>query len=497
MKLIRGNKPNHSNQAVPVPVLALTVSTEIQRKQALERFRLIRPFIEGEAPLTRVAAAHELCVRTLKRWVQRYRSYGLAGLIRVARKDRGHRRSITPELQKIIEGLALQTPRRSIANITRETSRISQEQNWTQPSYTTVKRIAKTLNPQLVTLAHEGSKAYSEEFDLIYRHQAGVPNEVWQSDHSLLPIFLLNEQGNPAKPWLTIIFDDYSRAVAGFHLGFASPSAQQTALTLHQAIWRKADPRWHLCGIPSRFYTDNGSDFTSQHLEQVAADLKMELVFSWPGHPRGRGKIERFFRTVEQLLLPQLPGFESAKGRSGEALLTLDAFEARFQKWLLGDYHQRPQAEINSAPQARWEAVGFLPRMPESLEQLDLLLLHVAKTRRVQQDGIHFQGQRYFDTNLAAYVGEDITIRYNPRDLAVIRVFYEGRYICNAVCREFAGQQISLNDVIRARREQRKRVRQGINDRLSSVDDLKEANDPKTSLPPNRPVTKLKRYYNE
>ena len=53
--------------------------------------------------------------------------------------------------------------------------------------------------------------------------------------------------------------------------------------------------------------------------------------------------------------------------------------------------------------------------MPESLEQLDLLLLTVAKGRRVQQDGIHFQGQRYLDTTLAAYVGEDVTIRYDPQ----------------------------------------------------------------------------------
>lgn len=396
---------------------------ESQRAQALEQFRLISPFLEGRVPLPRIASTHQLCLRTLKRWVGRYKSYGLAGLIRATRKDRGQMRSTTPELQKIVEGLALQTPRRSIANIHREMARISEMRHWTLPSYSTIKRIVQNINPQLVTLAHEGSKAYSEEFDLIYRHQAGAPNEVWQSDHSLLPIFVLNEQGKLVKPWLTVIFDDYSRAIAGYYLGFASPSAQQTALTLHQAIWRKADPRWHICWIPNRFYTDNGSDFTSHHLEQVAADLKMELVFSWPGHPRGRGKIERFFRTVEQLLLPQLPGFEGTKGRLGESLLTLESLDARFQNWLFEEYHQRPQAEINSAPQARWEEGGFLPRTPESVEQLDLLLLHVAKTRRVQQDGIHFQGQRYFDTNLAAYVGEDVTIRYNPHDLAVIRVF--------------------------------------------------------------------------
>ena len=259
-----------------------------------------------------------------------------------------------------------------------------------------------------------------------------------------MPIFVLNEQGKSAKPWLTIILDDYSRAISGYFLGFASPSAQQTSLILHQAIWRKNDPRWHLCGIPTQFYTDNGSDFTSSHLEQVAADLKMELVFSWPGHPRGRGKIERFFRTVEQCFLPHLPGFEETKGKSEGKFLSLATLDAYFQTWLLEDYHQKVQASIKSAPQIRWEESEFIPRMPESLEQLDLLLLHVAKKRRVHQDGIHFQGQLFFDTNLAAYVGEDVTIRYDPRDLAIIRVFYEEHFLCNAVCNEFAGTQVSL-----------------------------------------------------
>jgi putative transposase len=476
---------------------ALSALTETQRTQALTRFQLIRPFLHDGVPLPHIASTHQLSMRTLRRWVQQYRAYGLTGLSKAPRKDQGHRRSVTPELQHVIEGLALQKPRRTMAHIHRETVRMSREHNWTPPSYSTVQRIVQQIDPQLTTLAHEGSKAYQETFDLIYRHQASAPNEVWQADHSLLPIVVLNEQGKPAQPWLTIILDDYSRAVAGYSLGFASPNAQQTALTLHQAIWRKADPRWHLCGIPSTFYTDNGSDFTSGHLEQVAAELKMALVFSWPGHPRGRGKIERFFRTVEQCLLPRLPGFEGAKGATDRALLTLAALDTHFQRWLLEDYHERVQAAINAAPQARWEASGFLPRMPESLEQLDLLLLHVAKGRRVQQDGIHFQGQRYFDLTLAAYVGEDVTIRYDPRDLAVIRVFYQERFLCRAVCNEFAGTQVSLKEVIQARREQRKRVRQGIKERLSVLETLQAAQQPEPSCPTNRPTSQLKRYYND
>ena len=78
--------------------------------------------------------------------------------------------------------------------------------------------------------------------------------------------------------------------------------------------------------------------------------------------------------------------------------------------------------------------------MPESLEQLDLLLLTVAKTRRVHPDGIRFSGLRYIDSTLAAYVGEEVLLRYDPRDVAEVRVFHEGRFVCRAVCQELAGE---------------------------------------------------------
>ena len=80
-------------------------------------------------------------------------------------------------------------------------------------------------------------------------------------------------------------------------------------MALRQAIWRKGRPGWQVCGIPGILYSDHGSDFTSHHLEQVAADLKIRLINSMVGRPRGRGRIERSFESVSQVLLPRLPGY--------------------------------------------------------------------------------------------------------------------------------------------------------------------------------------------
>lgn len=129
----------------------------------------------------------------------------------------------------------------------------------------TVFYIARGLPRDLLTLAHDGTKAYSEAFELIHRREAAGPNAMWQADHSPLDILLVRPGAEPAKPWLTVVLDDYSRAVAGYFLSFDPPCTRHTALALRQAIWRKDDPRRHVCGIPEMLYTDHGSDFTSRH----------------------------------------------------------------------------------------------------------------------------------------------------------------------------------------------------------------------------------------
>jgi putative transposase len=380
--------------------------------------------------------------------------------------------------------------------------RIAVEHGWDPPGYGTVTAIVRALDPALVTLAHEGRKAYKERFDLLYRREASRPNEIWQADHTPLDLWIVDHRGRPARPWLTVILDDYSRAVASYRVSFQAPSALQTALTLRDAIWRKTDPRWHVCGIPDTFYTDHGSDFTSQHLEQVTADIKMQLVFSWPGEPRGRGRIERFFETVHQLCVSALPGYWPAGAPQPIPTLTLAKLDAILLAFFLDDYHQRIHGETKARPQERWETGGFLPRLPDSLEQLDLLLLTIAKGRRVQQDGIRFQGFRYIDLTLAAYVGETVTIRYDPRDLAEIRIYLGDTFLCRSICQELAGQTVSLKDIVRARTERRRQVQVGLSARAQIVETLlpQPAAAPPAPAPESLPAPAppgLKRYWND
>ena len=470
---------------------ALVELSEAARTLALSRWRVLRPHLEDGVPLPRAARDAGVSLRTAQRWLMSFRADGLAGLARRQRADRGRRR-VPDELIAMIEGLALRRPSPTIATVHRRAVEVAERERWSLPSYATVYAIVRAIEPGMVTLAHEGDKRYRETHDLIYRREAAAPNEIWQADHTELDLWVLDPAGRPARPWLTVIEDDHSRAVAGYAVSLEAPSALNTALALRHAIWRKAEPGWHVCGIPGVFYTDHGSDFTSRHIEQVAADLKIRLVFSLPGQPRGRGKIERLFNTINQMCLAELPGYapRGTPDRADQAVLSLPELDAAIGAFIRDVYHQRSHGETRQPPQARWDDAGFLPRLPESVEQLDLLLLTVAKPRKIHPDGIRFQGFRYLDPTLAAYVSEAVVIRYDPRDLAEIRVYHDDGFLTRAVCPELAGRTLALKDLAAARNARRRDLARGIRERDSLVDRLVDVHRPDYNTQPPPPLDK-------
>jgi putative transposase len=137
----------------------------------------------------------------------------------------------------------------------------------------------------------------------------------------------------------------------------------------------------------------------------------------------------------------------------------------------------------------------------------------VAKSRKVRQDGIHFQGLCYLDPTLAAYVGEPVIIRYDPRDMAEIRVFHQHRFLCRAICTELAGETIALREIIQARTHRRKALRHTLHERARTVEALLEVHRgahqvnelPVTNAPTSTreketarvDTPPLKRYFNE
>ncbi len=216
--------------------------------------------------------------------------------------------------------------------------------------------------------------------------------------------------------------------------------------------------------------------------------------------------MERIFGTVNQMCLPHLPGHapRGAKDRAGQARLSLAELDEAIGMFIRKVYNITAHSETGQPPQQRWESGAFIPRMPDSLEQLDLLLLTLAQARTIHPDGIHFQSLRYLDPVLAAYVGENVIIRYDPRDMAEIRIFYQDRFLCRAICPDLADRTISLKEITAARNARRRELRARLGERAGVVDRLIGVHRPappgipalpKPPAPPERP--RLKRYREE
>jgi putative transposase len=133
-------------------------------------------------------------------------------------------------------------------------------------------------------------------------------------------------------------------------------------------------------------------------------------------------------------LLPHLPG-HVPHGTGGrpvtEPTLSPEQLDGAVERFVVEHYHRRVHPETGGAPGERWTGGGWIPRMPAHPDDLDLLLLTAAAGRRVQRDGVRFNSTRYLSPVLAAYVGEQVTIRHghDPRDAAEVRVYHQNQFL--------------------------------------------------------------------
>lgn len=81
---------------------------DARRKQAQRRWEQLRSYLQDGVPLTTLAATTGTPLRTLQRWLTRYRTAGLAGLARAERSSSAA--ATAAELVTVIEGLMLRRP---------------------------------------------------------------------------------------------------------------------------------------------------------------------------------------------------------------------------------------------------------------------------------------------------------------------------------------------------------------------------------------------------
>ena len=175
---------------------------------------------------------------------------------------------------------------------------------------------------------------------------------------------------------------------------------------------------------------DNGSAFCDAWLLRACAKLGVRLVHSAPGRPQGRGKIERFFRTVREQFLVEVTDTTSedlaaAGVDHATALLELNRL---FVAWVETEYHRRMHTETGQNPLARWEAgwerLGRTPAIPTAGDLTEAFLWSeyrsVTKTATVSLHANTYQVD-------AALVGRRVELVFSPFDLETVQVRYRDK----------------------------------------------------------------------
>ncbi|MFZ3467516.1 DDE-type integrase/transposase/recombinase, partial [Streptomyces sp. 2.9] len=252
--------------------------------------------------------------------------------------------------------------------------------------------------------ADAGLTGAGGEKSVFGRFEATRGNELWTGDA------LHGPKIGGRKTYLFAFIDDHSRAIVGHRFGYAE-DAVRLAAALRPALSAR--------GVPESIYVDNGSAFVDTWLLRACACLAVRLTHSKPGRPQGRGKIERFFRTVRDQFLVELD-----EERVGQ-IEHLTELNRLFTAWVETVYHRTVHSETGQPPIERW--LGSIPRplpLPSPADLREAFLWSefrtVTKTATVSLHGNTYE----VDPMLA---GMKVELVFDPFDLTEIEVRASGK----------------------------------------------------------------------
>jgi putative transposase len=330
---------------------------------------------------------------TMKGWLNKYKKHGFKGIVPNVRSDLGAYRKIDSEKQaKILE---LRTNNLEISVVRFYKKCLEEKILGTSPlCMATVRRF---LN------VHEMAKPRSVTNRK--RFEMSTFGELWTGDFMHGPK-VANQRGLK-KAILFAVIDDHSRWIVGSEFGIHENTMRieevlKNALLTH--------------GLPDRIYLDNGASFSSHYLSRTCANLGIGIVHSKPYDSPSRGKIERFFRTVREGFLVQIP----------DGKISLEELNEKFKLWLRDDYHRTYHQGIKARPLDRYNvSIMNYPR-----KRIDPGLLNeyfmVITQRRVKNDStISLNGKLYEAPG--RYIGQTVELRHVQGDDSEIFIYEDDK----------------------------------------------------------------------
>lgn len=246
-----------------------------------EKMEIIRLVEKSELGVVRTLKELKVNKATFYKWYNIYLKEGYEGLARKQNKRCGGWNKINETDRATVVDIALSKPELS-----------SRELAWTITdtygyyiSESSVYRILKENN--LITTPSFRVMSASDSF----KDKTTAVNQMWQTDFTYFKIF------GWGWYYLSTVLDDYSRYIVSWKL-CANMKAEDVANTLDEALL--ATDLKH--SNPPKLLSDNGSCYISNELADYLAEKDMKHVRGRPLHPQTQGKIERYHRTMKNVV---------------------------------------------------------------------------------------------------------------------------------------------------------------------------------------------------
>jgi putative transposase len=329
--------------------------------------------------------------RTVYRWLAAWRRDGFDGLTPSLRRDVGTYK-VDAAVLELAAALRREAPARSAAHI----AEILGRTRGVAVHPRTLQRFFAANGLERARL--EGRhRAYG-------RFEAAACGDRWTADAwDGPPVDQL--RGRHAQ--LFSVIDDHSRLVAhgAFYPDVSERSFQHC---LRTGIARR--------GLPRRLYVDNGAAFVSGQLQLICARLGVAVTHSLPYRPQGRGKKERFYRTVAE---------QFAVEADVTGVDTLAELNRWWAGWVEQVYHRRVHRVTGQAPADRWAAGADQVTAAPDPATLAAAFRWTVQRTVTKTATVSLHGNRY--TVDPMLVGYRVELRYDPEDLTRIEVFRDGQ----------------------------------------------------------------------
>ena len=327
---------------------------------------------------------------TILRWMRRYRESNgrLESLYPRDRSDEGKSRAIDEETSLSLIRLRQEMPCAPVRKLIEEMNR------------------RKLVTPG-ISLARSTVYRFLHKNKLMFpmkrgpedrrKFEAELPNDLWQSDVMHGPV--VEYEGRKRKSYLIAVIDDHSRLIAHGKF-YLSESLASYLEALESAFLKR--------GIPRKLYVDNGAAFRSRHLQYITASLGIAFIHSKPYKPQGRGKIERWFKTVRSDFLVSF---------NAKKLLELnDALD----HWITEDYHRRKHSSTGMSPLGRFVSkMECLRPAPKNLKDY----FRMVARRKVTKDRTVSLHGRLYEAPVVL-IGKTVELLYHPGEYKHIEVRY-------------------------------------------------------------------------